>query len=150
MAPIRWPAAAGIAINGRVAEWFKAAVLKTAVRATAPWVRIPPLPPDAHLLESFFFGCAEKKPRIDPRFGRHTKRPVTDMSTKVPGKRRRPKGTATQAQPPPWMIVRLTGTPAWQIGMVEAPDAEVAIAEAIRQFDIPPEQAKRLAARRVT
>ncbi len=30
---------------GRVAEWFKAAVLKTAVGATPPWVRIPPLPP---------------------------------------------------------------------------------------------------------
>ena len=31
--------------NGRVAEWFKAAVLKTAVGASPPWVRIPPLPP---------------------------------------------------------------------------------------------------------
>jgi hypothetical protein len=31
--------------SGRVAEWFKAAVLKTAVGATPPWVRIPPLPP---------------------------------------------------------------------------------------------------------
>lgn len=30
---------------GRVAEWTKAAVSKTAVRATVPWVRIPPLPP---------------------------------------------------------------------------------------------------------
>jgi hypothetical protein len=30
---------------GRVAEWLKAAVLKTAVGATPPWVRIPPLPP---------------------------------------------------------------------------------------------------------
>ncbi len=30
---------------GWVAEWFKAAVLKTAVRATVPWVRIPPHPP---------------------------------------------------------------------------------------------------------
>ena len=30
---------------GRVAEWFKAAVLKTAVGASSPWVRIPPLPP---------------------------------------------------------------------------------------------------------
>jgi hypothetical protein len=28
-----------------VAERFKAAVLKTAVRASAPWVRIPPHPP---------------------------------------------------------------------------------------------------------
>ena len=31
--------------EGRVAEWFKAAVLKTAVGASPPWVRIPPLPP---------------------------------------------------------------------------------------------------------
>src|SRR5262245_58956085 len=30
---------------GRVAEWFKAPVLKTGVPARAPWVRIPPLPP---------------------------------------------------------------------------------------------------------
>jgi hypothetical protein len=28
-----------------VAEWFKAAVLKTAERASVPWVRIPPRPP---------------------------------------------------------------------------------------------------------
>ena len=31
--------------QGWVAEWFKAAVLKTAVGASSPWVRIPPLPP---------------------------------------------------------------------------------------------------------
>ena len=29
---------------GRVAEWFKAAVLKTAVGSRPPWVRIPPRP----------------------------------------------------------------------------------------------------------
>ena len=29
---------------GEVAEWFKAAVLKTAVRESVPWVRIPPSP----------------------------------------------------------------------------------------------------------
>ena len=28
-----------------MAEWFKAAVLKTAVRESVPWVRIPPSPP---------------------------------------------------------------------------------------------------------
>ena len=28
-----------------MAEWFKAAVLKTAVGASPPWVRIPPSPP---------------------------------------------------------------------------------------------------------
>src|SRR3569623_885206 len=32
---------------GRVAEWFKAPVLKTGVPARVPWVRIPPLPPNA-------------------------------------------------------------------------------------------------------
>ncbi len=31
--------------NGRVAEWFKAPVLKTGERESVPWVRIPPLPP---------------------------------------------------------------------------------------------------------
>jgi hypothetical protein len=34
-----------ILLSGRVAEWFKAPVLKTGVPARAPWVRIPPLPP---------------------------------------------------------------------------------------------------------
>src|SRR3546814_18291031 len=33
------------AAQGQVAEWFKAAVLKTAVGASSPWVRIPPCPP---------------------------------------------------------------------------------------------------------
>ena len=28
-----------------MAEWFKALVLKTSVRGTVPWVRIPPHPP---------------------------------------------------------------------------------------------------------
>src|SRR4030095_16480510 len=32
--------------TGRVAEWFKAPVLKTGVPARVPWVRIPPLPPE--------------------------------------------------------------------------------------------------------
>ena len=31
--------------QGQVAEWFKAAVLKTAVGESSPWVRIPPCPP---------------------------------------------------------------------------------------------------------
>jgi hypothetical protein len=30
---------------GQVAEWFKAAVLKTAVGVSSPWVRIPLCPP---------------------------------------------------------------------------------------------------------
>ena len=33
--------------TGGVAERFKAAVLKTAGRASVPWVRIPPPPPPA-------------------------------------------------------------------------------------------------------
>ena len=34
-----------LSFRGRMAEWFKAAVLKTAVDASPPWVRIPLLPP---------------------------------------------------------------------------------------------------------
>ena len=34
-----------VARYGRVAEWFKALVLKTSVGESLPWVRIPPLPP---------------------------------------------------------------------------------------------------------
>ena len=48
--PVDGGSAAAVTVDlrmlpGRVAEWFKAAVLKTAVGATLPWVRIPPLPP---------------------------------------------------------------------------------------------------------
>lgn len=32
-------------VSGKVAEWFKATVLKTVVGETLPWVRIPPFPP---------------------------------------------------------------------------------------------------------
>jgi hypothetical protein len=32
-------------LDGRVAEWFKAPVLKTGEGASLPWVRIPPCPP---------------------------------------------------------------------------------------------------------
>src|SRR5215510_9217643 len=35
-------------MHGRVAEWFKAAVLKTARGVSPSWVRIPPLPPSGH------------------------------------------------------------------------------------------------------
>ena len=47
---------AGADRAGRVAEWFKAAVLKTAVGVSPPWVRIPPHPPD----------CAEQNSRAAP------------------------------------------------------------------------------------
>ncbi len=32
-------------VYGEVAEWLKAAVLKTVESSRAPWVRIPPSPP---------------------------------------------------------------------------------------------------------
>ena len=41
----RQPCPLRAARHGSVAEWFKALVLKTSVRGTVPWVRIPPLPP---------------------------------------------------------------------------------------------------------
>ena len=46
-----WRRAFGVIVCrtwGWVAEWLKAAVLKTAVRASVPWVRIPPHPPTSH------------------------------------------------------------------------------------------------------
>jgi hypothetical protein len=39
--------------SGQVAEWFKAAVLKTAVGGSSPWVRIPPCPPK--IIENVMF-----------------------------------------------------------------------------------------------
>ena len=53
--PVDAPSAGAVTVpprepSGRVAEWFKAAVLKTAVGATPPWVRIPPLPPGSRVL----------------------------------------------------------------------------------------------------
>jgi hypothetical protein len=49
-----------------------------------------------------------------------------------------------------WRITRIRSTPAALIGHVEAPDAEQAIKEAIRQFGITDrEQQKRLAAQLV-
>jgi hypothetical protein len=49
-----------------------------------------------------------------------------------------------------WAISRIKGTPAVEIGWVDAPDAETAIKEAIKRYGITdPEQQKRLAARRV-
>jgi hypothetical protein len=49
-----------------------------------------------------------------------------------------------------WAISRIKGTPAVEIGWVDAPDAETAIKEAIERYGITdPEQQKRLVARRV-
>jgi hypothetical protein len=47
---------------------------------------------------------------------------------------------------PRWQIVRLKATPARFIGLVDAPDEESAIKVAIEQFEIPPEDQKRLIA----
>src|SRR5262245_65851139 len=46
---------------GRVAEWFKAPVLKTGRGATLSWVRIPPRPPTLPFLSR----CHRKRPE-DP------------------------------------------------------------------------------------
>ena len=52
--------------TGRVAEWFKAAVLKTAEGATLPWVRIPPAPPFPSNEASRSARCGRRK-RIVPK-----------------------------------------------------------------------------------
>jgi hypothetical protein len=50
-----------------VAEWFKAPVLKTGVPARVPWVRIPPLPPEAvELLTSDAMGLDPVRVRANP------------------------------------------------------------------------------------
>jgi hypothetical protein len=49
-----------------------------------------------------------------------------------------------------WRIARIRSTPAEIIGYVEAPDAETAIKEAIREYEITdPEKQKRLIAQRM-
>ena len=48
-----------------------------------------------------------------------------------------------------WRIFRIRGTPAADLGIVEAPDAETAIKVAVEKFKIAnPEQQKRLMAQR--
>jgi rare lipoprotein A len=49
---LHWPHGSLMRAAGRVAEWFKAAVLKTARGATLSWVRIPPLPPSPLVLRN--------------------------------------------------------------------------------------------------
>ncbi len=60
-----------ISTLGRVAEWFKAPVLKTGVPARVPWVRIPPLPPASPLfpLSSKINDAARppQAPQLHPR-----------------------------------------------------------------------------------
>jgi hypothetical protein len=45
-----------------------------------------------------------------------------------------------------WQISRLRGTPAAFVGLIEAPDESGAIKAAIKQFDVRPEDQKRLIA----
>src|SRR4051794_28196812 len=66
----RWPIIG--ASDGWVAEWFKAAVLKTAVGASPPWVRIPPHPPsltefELQAVESGRAGASLGRERHSPR-----------------------------------------------------------------------------------
>ncbi len=46
----------------RWSSWFKAPVLKTGVRVTVPWVRIPLSPPRKRQLLAVFFRLAERVP----------------------------------------------------------------------------------------
>jgi hypothetical protein len=54
-------------IKGWVAERLKAAVLKTAVRASVPWVRIPPHPPFVSITALI---CFNSFTELDLREGR--------------------------------------------------------------------------------
>ena len=77
--------------DGQVAEWFKAAVLKTAVGASSPWVRIPPCPPVAVAFMAWWLnkprlvGNDDRKDRCSPwaatqlREARPLARPVIAM-----------------------------------------------------------------------
>src|ERR1700735_1807447 len=54
---------------GWVAEWFKAAVLKTAEGASSPWVRIPPHPPKINDLADFSSRHPGNLSILGPRLG---------------------------------------------------------------------------------
>jgi 1,2-phenylacetyl-CoA epoxidase PaaB subunit len=58
--------------------------------------------------------------------------------------------TTKTKQLPRWKIFRIKGTPAAEIGSVEAPDAATAIKVAIEKFEITdPVKQQRLVARRI-
>jgi hypothetical protein len=61
---------------------------------------------------------------------------------------RKPAEPAKPSKHVAWNIVRLTGSPAKQIGRVYAPDETTAIAKAIDEFGIPEAHWRKLAARR--
>jgi hypothetical protein len=53
-------------------------------------------------------------------------------------------------QLPQWRVIRLKKTPAFQYGVVEAPDKESAIKEAIKKYQIEPQHYEKLMAYRVS
>jgi hypothetical protein len=48
-----------------------------------------------------------------------------------------------------WQITRIDGKRAFNLGQLQAPDADTAIKLAIRKFDIPPQHQHRVAARQI-
>ena len=64
-----------------MAEWFKAAVLKTAVGASLPWVRIPPCPPECALGKSPGAGNAPEKAKGPAALLRRGPRSGTNFSS---------------------------------------------------------------------
>ena len=54
-----------------MAEWFKAAVLKTAVGVSLPWVRIPLSPPSRGVPSKFSYLGSSAKFAIGTYFGTH-------------------------------------------------------------------------------
>jgi hypothetical protein len=61
------------------------------------------------------------------------------------GERKR-KSQRQQRRVATWQISKLRGTPAAFVGLIDAPDAATAKSQAIKQFDISPEDRNRLIA----
>jgi len=62
---------------------------------------------------------------------------------------RRPKQPQpTTKQHSSWSVYHITGTPAKLVGIVEAPDAETAIARVIKEYHVPPNERGGLIAHR--
>ena len=59
----------GEELYGKVAERFKALVLKTSVGETLPWVRIPPFPPITGVLNGNISNFKGANPLLPPIFG---------------------------------------------------------------------------------
>ena len=99
---------------GRVAEWFKAAVLKTAVGATPPWVRIPPRPPQVFLYQWFracFLTIPTLVPTLSPGWVRITAPPAYRTFGSIPIVELYDAGCAPVVDPAPWVVsLRSAGT----------------------------------------